>query len=146
MFTGRAEDLGRKVSGDPRCRRESAVRARRPQRENCRIMVEVAEREFGPLTTLVNNAAATHMIGTVHPLADRRMHLLSNETLDIMWKSDLYGLFWCCRYALRAMLTHKRQGCRSSIFPPAQAVVAAPIWTPMPPQGRDERSHAIDGG
>ena len=74
-------------------------------------MVAAAERQFGPLTTLVNNAAATHMIGTAHPHADKRMHLLSNETLDIIWRSDLYGFFWCCRYALRAMLAHGTPGC-----------------------------------
>jgi NAD(P)-dependent dehydrogenase (short-subunit alcohol dehydrogenase family) len=113
VLTGRAEDLGRKVEREIRDAGGKAlfVRADLSAEEDCRNMVEVAEREFGPLTTLVNNAAATHMIGTAHPLADRRMHLLSNETLDIMWKSDLYGLFWCCRYALRAMLTHKGQGC-----------------------------------
>ncbi|MGE3691010.1 MAG: SDR family NAD(P)-dependent oxidoreductase [Novosphingobium sp.] len=79
--------------------------------EDCRRAMDVAQESFGPLTTLVNNAAATHMIGTLHPHADRRMHELENETLDIMWKSDLYGLFWLCRYALRAMLAHKQPGC-----------------------------------
>ena len=113
VLTGRSEDLGRAVEREIRDAGRQAlfVRADISVEDDCRNMVAVAEREFGPLTTLINNAAATHMIGTAHPLADRRMHLLSNETLDIMWRSDLYGLFWCCRYALRAMLAHGRPGC-----------------------------------
>jgi 3-oxoacyl-[acyl-carrier protein] reductase len=113
VLTGRSQDLGREVEREIRDAGGKAhfVRADISVEDDCRNMVEEAERTFGPLTTLVNNAAATHMIGTAHPLADRRMHLLSNETLDIMWKSDLYGFFWCCRYALRAMLAHGRPGC-----------------------------------
>jgi meso-butanediol dehydrogenase/(S,S)-butanediol dehydrogenase/diacetyl reductase len=113
VLTGRSEDLGQAVEREIRDAGGTAlfVRADISVEEDCRNMVEFAEREFGPLTTLVNNAAATHMIGTAHPLADRRMHTLSNETLDIMWRSDLYGLFWCCRYALLAMLAHRRPGC-----------------------------------
>jgi NAD(P)-dependent dehydrogenase (short-subunit alcohol dehydrogenase family) len=113
VLTGRSEDLGRAVEREIRDAGGKAlfVRADISIEDDCRRMVEVAEERFGPLTTLVNNAAATHMIGTLHPHADRRMHELSNETLDIMWKSDLYGLFWCCRYALRVMLAHGRPGC-----------------------------------
>lgn len=113
VLTGRDQDLGRAVEREIRDAGGKAlfVRADLSVEDDCRNMVDAAEKEFGPLTTLVNNAAATHMIGTAHPLADRRMHLLSNETLDIIWKSDLYGIFWSCRYALRAMLTHKQPGC-----------------------------------
>jgi len=113
VLTGRSEDLGRKVEQEIRESGGKAlfVRADLSVEDDCRNMIEVAEREFGPLSTLVNNAAATHMIGTDHPYADRRMHLLPNETLDIMWKSDMYGFFWCCRYALRAMLANGRQDC-----------------------------------
>ncbi|WP_052223512.1 SDR family NAD(P)-dependent oxidoreductase [Novosphingobium malaysiense] len=113
VFTGRSEDLGRAVEREIRDAGGKAmfVRADLAIEEDCRNMIEVAEREFGPLSTLVNNAAATHMIGTAHPHADKRMHLLSNETLDIMWKSDMYGFFWCCRYALRAMLANGRTDC-----------------------------------
>lgn len=113
VLTGRSEDLGRAVEREIRDAGGQAkfVRADISIEDDCRNMVATAENEFGPLTTLVNNAAATHMIGTAHPLADRRMHMLSNETLDIMWRSDLYGLFWCCRYALQAMLAHGQPGC-----------------------------------
>lgn len=113
VLTGRSEDLGRKVEREIRDAGGQAlfVRADLAVEDDHRNMVEVAEREFGPLTTLVNNAAATHMVGTANPFADRPMHLLNNETLDIMWRSDLYGLFWSCRYALRAMLTHGQPGC-----------------------------------
>ena len=113
VLTGRSEDLGRAVEREIREAGGEAlfVRADLSSEEDCEGMVAAAERQFGPLTTLVNNAAATHMIGTAHPHADKRMHLLSNETLDIIWRSDLYGFFWCCRYALRAMLAHGTPGC-----------------------------------
>jgi len=113
VLTGRSVDLGEAVAKEIRDEGGKAifVRADLAVEDDCRNMVEVAEREFGPLSTLVNNAAATHMIGTAHPHADRRMHLLENETLDIMWKSDMYGFFWCCRYALRAMLANGRTDC-----------------------------------
>lgn len=113
VLTGRSIDLGQGVEQEIRIAGGKAkfVRADLSSEDDCRNMVEVAEKEFGPLSTLVNNAAATHMIGTAHPHADRPMHLLENETLDIMWKSDLYGLFWCCRYALRAMLANGRRDC-----------------------------------
>jgi meso-butanediol dehydrogenase / (S,S)-butanediol dehydrogenase / diacetyl reductase len=80
VFTGRDEESGRAVEKEIRSAggRALFVRADLSVEDDCRNMVEAAEREFGPLTTLVNNAAATHMIGTGHPLADRRMHLLSN--------------------------------------------------------------------
>ena len=113
VFTGRSEDLGRAVEREilDAGGKAQFVRADISVEDDCRKMVEVAQDRFGPLTTLVNNAAATHMIGTLHPHADAPMHELANETLDIMWKSDLYGLFWCCRYALRSMLAHGLPGC-----------------------------------
>lgn len=113
ILAGRTEAQGRTVEKEIRDAggRALFVRTDISVEDDCRNAVETAEREFGPLTTLVLNAAATHMIGTSHPAADRRMHLLSNETLDIMFKSDLYGLFWCCRYALRAMIAHGKPGC-----------------------------------
>jgi NAD(P)-dependent dehydrogenase (short-subunit alcohol dehydrogenase family) len=104
ILAGRTAEAGRAVEQEIRSAGGQAlfVRTDLGVEADCRQVVEVAEREFGPLTTLVNNAAATHLIGTASPMADNRMHLLSNDTLDAMWRSDLYGLFWCCRYATRA--------------------------------------------
>lgn len=112
ILAGRTAEAGEAVEREIRSKGGEAlfVRTDLGVEADCRQVVEVAEREFGSLTTLVNNAAATHLIGTASPLADNRMHLLGNETLDAMWRSDLYGLFWCCRYALRAMLKHRKGG------------------------------------
>lgn len=113
LLTGRSEDLGRAVEREilDTGGRAHFVRADLSVEDDCRNMIDAAQEKFGPLTTLVNNAAATHMIGTSHPHADRKMHELTNETLDIMWRSDLYGIFWSCRYALQAMLAHGQPGC-----------------------------------
>jgi NAD(P)-dependent dehydrogenase (short-subunit alcohol dehydrogenase family) len=112
VLAGRSVDAGRAVEREIRSDGGEAVFVRTDLsvEGDCVGVVEAAEREFGPLTTLVNNAAATHLIGSASPIADNRMHLLKNETLDAMWGSDLYGLFWCCRYALRAMLKHNAGG------------------------------------
>ena len=59
--------------------------------------------EFGTLTTLVNNAAATHLTG----LADRgdaRLGELENAVLAEALQTNLWGLFWSTKYALAAML------------------------------------------
>jgi meso-butanediol dehydrogenase / (S,S)-butanediol dehydrogenase / diacetyl reductase len=112
VVAGRSADAGRAVEREIRSAGGQAVFVRTDVsiEADCQGVVEAAEKEFGPLTTLVNNAAATHLIGSASPFADNRMHLLKNETLDEMWRSDLYGLFWCCRYALRAMLKHNAGG------------------------------------
>jgi meso-butanediol dehydrogenase/(S,S)-butanediol dehydrogenase/diacetyl reductase len=112
VIAARSADSGKVVEQEIRSAGGEAlfVRTDISVEEDCRRVVEVAELEFGPLTTLVHNAAATHLIGTSSPIADTRMHQLSNQTLDAMWRSDLYGFFWCCRYALRAMLAHGNGG------------------------------------
>jgi meso-butanediol dehydrogenase / (S,S)-butanediol dehydrogenase / diacetyl reductase len=112
ILAGRSVEPGQAVEREIRDAGGDAsfVRTDLSVEADCLAVVEAAEREFGPLTTLVNNAAATHLIGSASPIADNRMHLLKNETLDAMWGSDLYGLFWLCRYALRAMLKHNAGG------------------------------------
>jgi NAD(P)-dependent dehydrogenase (short-subunit alcohol dehydrogenase family) len=112
ILAGRSVEPGQAVEREIRDAGGSArfVRTDLSVEADCLAVVEAAEKEFGPLTTLVNNAAATHLIGSASPIADNRMHLLKNETLDAMWGSDLYGLFWLCRYTLRAMLKHNAGG------------------------------------
>ncbi len=112
LLAGRTADAGKAVEKEIRDAGGKAlfVRTDLSVEADCLGMVEAAEKAFGPLTTLVNNAAATHLVGSASPIADNRMHLIKNETLDAMWGSDLYGLFWSCKYALRAMLPHNTGG------------------------------------
>jgi NAD(P)-dependent dehydrogenase (short-subunit alcohol dehydrogenase family) len=112
VLAGRSAEAGLAVEREIRGAGGQAlfVRTDLSVEADCLGMVEAAEKAFGPLTTLVNNAAATHLIGSASPIADNRMHLIKNETLDAMWGSDLYGLFWSCKYALRAMLAHTSGG------------------------------------
>ncbi len=112
ILAGRTPEAGKAVEQEIRSAGGTAlfVKTDISLEDDCRNMVEVTEREFGPLTTLVNNAAATHLVGTASPMADKRMHLLTNDTMDALWRSDMYGFFWCCRYALRAMLKHNNGG------------------------------------
>lgn len=112
VLAGRSADAGLAVEREIRDAGGEAlfVRTDLSVEADCLGMVEAAEKAFGPLNILVNNAAATHLIGSNSPIADNRMHLIKNETLDAMWGSDLYGLFWSCKYALRAMLGHQGGG------------------------------------
>jgi len=61
--------------------------------------VRTAVERFGALTTLVNNAAATHLVGVPGrgdgPLAD-----IDNPVMAESIQTNLWGLFWCCKHAI----------------------------------------------
>jgi len=64
--------------------------------------VETAEDRYGALTTLVNNAAATHLVGLPErgdDVLDRISDAVWSETLQ----TNLWGLVYCCRHAIHAM-------------------------------------------
>ena len=65
--------------------------------------VETAVTRFGRLTTLVNNAAATHLAG-VPGRGDDALGDLSNDVMAETMRTNLWGLFWCCKHAIAAML------------------------------------------
>jgi 3-oxoacyl-[acyl-carrier protein] reductase len=64
--------------------------------------VRTAVTRFGPLTTLVNNAAATHLTG-LPERGDAGVGELSNAVLAETLQTNLWGLVWCCKHALAAM-------------------------------------------
>src|SRR3990172_11978881 len=66
--------------------------------------VRTAVDEFGKLTTLVNNAAATHLVG-MPGLGDTRLAELSNEVLAESLQTNVWGLVWCCKHSIPQMLT-----------------------------------------
>jgi 3-oxoacyl-[acyl-carrier protein] reductase len=65
--------------------------------------VRVAVERFGRLTTLVNNAAATHLVGTPEK-GDGRIDQVSNDVLAATLQTNLWGLFWCCKHAIPEMI------------------------------------------
>jgi NAD(P)-dependent dehydrogenase (short-subunit alcohol dehydrogenase family) len=64
--------------------------------------VRTAVERFGTLTTLVNNAAATHLSG-LPGRGDSGVAELGDGVLAEALRTNLWGLVWCCRHAIAAM-------------------------------------------
>jgi NAD(P)-dependent dehydrogenase (short-subunit alcohol dehydrogenase family) len=64
--------------------------------------VRTAVERFGTLTTLVNNAAATHLSG-LPERGDAGVGELPAEVLAEALQTNLWGLFWCCKHAIAEM-------------------------------------------
>ncbi|MGH7857689.1 MAG: SDR family NAD(P)-dependent oxidoreductase, partial [Candidatus Binatia bacterium] len=64
--------------------------------------VRTAVERFGALTTLVNNAAATHLVG-LPGRGDARIGELPNAVLAETIQTNLWGLVWCCKHAIGEM-------------------------------------------
>ena len=64
--------------------------------------VRTAVERFGALTTLVNNAAATHLSG-LPDRGDRGVGDLANDVLAEALQTNLWGLVWCCKHAITEM-------------------------------------------
>jgi NAD(P)-dependent dehydrogenase (short-subunit alcohol dehydrogenase family) len=65
--------------------------------------VDTAVERFGKLTTLVNNAAATHIVG-VPGEGDTLLGDLGNDIMAETIQTNLWGLFWCCKHSISRML------------------------------------------
>jgi 3-oxoacyl-[acyl-carrier protein] reductase len=65
-------------------------------------VVRIAVERFGRLTTLVNNAAATHLSG-LPDRGDAGVGELANGVLAEALQTNLWGLVWCCKHAIAAM-------------------------------------------
>lgn len=60
-----------------------------------------AEKVYGPLNVLINNAGPVDLLMTG---VDKPIDQLSTEDFDAIVKVGLYGPFWCCKYAIPSML------------------------------------------
>ncbi|MEW6267751.1 MAG: glucose 1-dehydrogenase [Thermodesulfobacteriota bacterium] len=64
--------------------------------------VRAAVERFGKLDVLINNAAATHLVG-VPGRGDGRVGEVSNEVLAETLQTNVWGLVWCCKHAVAEM-------------------------------------------
>jgi NAD(P)-dependent dehydrogenase (short-subunit alcohol dehydrogenase family) len=100
LFTGRTEDAGREVEEAVAAASGQAVFHRADSGVEAEVAgaVAAAVARFGSLTTLVNNAVATDVIGK-----DTHIDEIDNETFDRTLRVALYGTFWGCKYAIPEM-------------------------------------------
>ena len=104
VVTGRSEGDGRAVEGAIRAAGGDAayVQADLSHEDDVIAMVQAAVDRFGALTTLVNNAAPTELMGPGR--RDRRVTELENDAWDAIMLVALKAVVWCCKYAIPRMV------------------------------------------
>lgn len=103
VVTGRSEDEGARVTESLAAAGGAAhfVRTDVSVESDVEHAVAEAERAFGKLTTLVNNAAPTEMVGPGG--VDTGVADLSDAAFDRIASVALNGMLHCCRHAVPAM-------------------------------------------
>jgi NAD(P)-dependent dehydrogenase (short-subunit alcohol dehydrogenase family) len=104
VVTGRSEGDGRAVEAEIRAAGGDAVYVPTDlsREDDVVAMVHAAVDRFGALTTLVNNAAPTELMGPGR--SDRRVTELENDAWDAIMLVSLKAVVWCCKYAIPAMV------------------------------------------
>lgn len=69
------------------------------QLEEVRVMVDEVFREYGRIDILVNN------VGVIR---DNFLMLMSEEDWEVLLKTNLTSLFYCCRTVIRKMIPERR--------------------------------------
>jgi 3-oxoacyl-[acyl-carrier protein] reductase len=103
VFTGRSADKGEALEG--RLRGEGRAvrfaRGRVAQEEEVEAAVAAAVDEFGTITTVVNNAAATDLTGPGRP--DSHVEEIANDTFEAVMRTGLFGVLWTSKHAIPYM-------------------------------------------
>jgi 3-oxoacyl-[acyl-carrier protein] reductase len=106
LFTGRSRETGEEL--EAACRTKGLpvrfLRADSSIEEEVEEAVRVTIAEFGGLTALVNNAAATDLTGPGKP--DSTVIDIETTTFDAVLRTGLSGTLWACKYAIRYMRHH----------------------------------------
>src|SRR5580765_3571567 len=105
VVTGRTEDAGREVEEEIRAAGGEGVFVPTDlaREDDVVAMVSTAIERYGALTTLVNNAAPTELMGPGR--LDRRVTELENDAWDAIMLVALKAVIWSCKYAIPAMTT-----------------------------------------
>ncbi len=103
VFTGRSADQGEALAD--RLRSEGrAVRFARGnvgQERDVEAAVAAAVEEFGTLTTVVNNAAATDLTGPGRP--DNHVEEIDGATFEAVMRTGVFGVLWTSKHAIPHM-------------------------------------------
>lgn len=104
VFTGRSVEVGKAVEEEARAQGHNVVFApgSAASEDDVRAAVATAVESFGTLTTVINNAAATHLTGPGRP----DVNVLDTPTpvFDEVIRTGLYGTFWAAKYAIPHMI------------------------------------------
>jgi NAD(P)-dependent dehydrogenase (short-subunit alcohol dehydrogenase family) len=100
IVTGRTEDVGRETEQQIRDAGGDAtfVRTDLANEDDVIAMVKATVDRYGKLTTLVNNAAPTELMGPGR--ADRRVTELENDAWDSIMLVALKAVVWACKYSI----------------------------------------------
>jgi 3-oxoacyl-[acyl-carrier protein] reductase len=103
IVTGRSAEAGKAVEEEIRARGGEArfVRTDLAREDDVVAMVKAAIETYGKLTTLVNNAAPTELMGPGR--LDRRVTELTNEGWDAIMLVGLKAVVWSCKYSIPEM-------------------------------------------
>jgi NAD(P)-dependent dehydrogenase (short-subunit alcohol dehydrogenase family) len=104
VVTGRSQDDGRAVEQEIRDAGGEAVYVPTDlaKEDDVVAAVDAAIDRYGRLTTLVNNAAPTELMGPGR--LDRRVTELTNEGWDSIMLVGLKAIMWMCKYAIPRMI------------------------------------------
>ena len=106
LLAGRSVDAGKAVEAE--IRRAGGEASFFPtdvgKEDDVRRAVAAAVERFGKLTTLVNNAAAVHLVGTPEK-GDTQVTDMRNEIFAELLQTNVWGIMWTCRHAIPAMLS-----------------------------------------
>jgi NAD(P)-dependent dehydrogenase (short-subunit alcohol dehydrogenase family) len=104
IVTGRTESDGREVEKEilDGGGRATFVPTDLANEDDVRAMVRAAVDQYGLLTTLVNNAAPTELMGPGR--LDRRVTELENEAWDSIMLVALKAVVWACKYSIPEMI------------------------------------------
>ncbi len=99
VITGRTETTGRAVQDEIRAAGGDATFVRTDVAREADIAraVELAVERYGTLTTLVNNAAPTDLVGPGR--GDRSLADITDDAWDTIMTGALKQLVWCTRHA-----------------------------------------------
>lgn len=103
VVTGRDVEAGTEVVRRIRAAGGQAhyVHANVGDEEDVKRLVAETVNTFGRLDVLINNAAPTSLIAAS---SDKLMADHTTEEFDAIVKVSLYGVFWCCKYAIPHMI------------------------------------------
>jgi NAD(P)-dependent dehydrogenase (short-subunit alcohol dehydrogenase family) len=104
VVTGRTEDAGREVETEIRDAGGDATYVRTDLAKEADVVaaVRAAGDRYGRLTTLVNNAAPTELMGPGR--LDRRVTELENDAWDSIMLVALKAVVWACKHAIPAII------------------------------------------